>query len=145
MIDTQFSLADIHTEVMETADRYIKAVLINAKKRYFRVLQKLERNGILIFDLEKYASNLFCEEDGYSKVDNEIFIVGQELFTMEKSELTEALFMLTPTQRDILLRAILLRQSQEEIASIYGITTRMVRKHKHIALEKLRRSLTYEA
>ena len=145
MIDTQFSLADIHIEVAETADRYIKAVLINAKKRYFRVLRKLERNGILIFDLEKYASNMFCEEDGYSKVDNEIFIVGQELFTMEKSELTEALFMLTPTQRDILLRAVLLRQSQEEIASVYGITTRMVRKHKHIALEKLRRSLTYEA
>ena len=145
MTDTQFSLADIHIEVAETADRYIKAVLINAKKRYFRVLRKLERNGILIFDLEKYASNLICDEDGYSKVDNEIFVVGQELFTMEKSELTEALFMLTPTQRDILLRAILLRQSQEEIASVYGITTRMVRKHKHIALEKLRRSLTYEA
>lgn len=145
MIDTQFSSADIHIEVAETADRYIKAVLINAKKRYFRVLRKLERNGILIFDLEKYPSNLICEEDGYSKVDNEIFIVGQELFTMEKSELTEALFMLTPTQRDVLLRAVLLRQSQEEIASVYGITTRMVRKHKHVALEKLRRSLTYEA
>ena len=145
MIDSQFSLADFHIEVAETADRYIKAVLINAKKRYFRVLRKLERNGILIFDLEKYESDLAYEEDGYSNVDNEIFIVGKELFTMEKSELTEALFMLTPTQRDILLRAVLLRQSQEEIASVYSITTRMVRKHKHVALEKLRRSLTYEA
>ena len=41
MFDNHFSLSDIRIEVIETADNYMKAVLINTKKRYFRILRKL--------------------------------------------------------------------------------------------------------
>lgn len=145
MFDNHFILSDIHIGVIETADRYMKAVLINTKNRYFRVLRKTDRNGIAIFKLEKYESNLAYEESGFDEVDSERFWVGGELITIKKSELTDALQSLTPLQLDVLLQSVLLDKSQEEIAAEYGITKRMVRKHKHTALEKLRRRLTYEA
>lgn len=144
MFDNQFSLSDIRIEVIETADKYMKAVLINTKKRYFRVLRKLERNGIAVFELEKYEINLAFEESGFAKIDTECFVVGGETIAMEKSELTEALRSLTPIQLDILLKSVLLDRTQEELAAEYGITKRMIRKHKHTALEKLRRRLTHE-
>jgi DNA-directed RNA polymerase specialized sigma24 family protein len=144
MLDNPFIVSDICIEVIETADRYMKAVLINTKKRYFRVLRKHERNGITVFELEKYESNLAHEENGFTKVDSEYFVVGNELFALEKSELTEALLLLTPIQRDVLLKSVLLEKSQEELAAEYAITKRMIRKHKHLALEKLRRRLAHE-
>lgn len=144
MFDNKFTLSDIRIEVIETADRYMKAVLINAKNRYFRLLRKIDRDGITVFELEKYESNLAYEESGFAKIDSECFLIGGETITMERSDLTDALLTLTPIQLDVLLKSILLERSQDEIATEYGITTRMVRKHKHIALQKLRRRLTHE-
>lgn len=45
MFDNHFSLSDIRIEVIETADNYMKAVLINTKKRHFRILRKLDRQS----------------------------------------------------------------------------------------------------
>lgn len=144
MFDDPFTLSDIRIEVIDTADRYMKAVLINKKNRYFRVLRKLERNGITIFELEKYESNLEYEEKGFNAIDSESFVVGKETITLEKSELTEALHALSPIQLEILLKTILLEMSQEVLAAEFGISKRMVRKHKHNALEKMRRRLLRE-
>ena len=115
MFDNHFTLSDIRIEVIETADKYIKTVLINTKKRYFRVLRKMERNGITVFELEKYETNLAVEESGFAKIDNECFVIGGETIAMEKSELTEALRSLTPIQLDILLKSVILEKTQEEI------------------------------
>ena len=145
MFDNKFTLSDIRIEVIETADRYMKGVLINTKNRYFRILRKMDRDGVTVLELEKYESNLAYEESGFARIDSECFLVGGEIITMERSELTDALQTLTPIQLDVLLKSILLERSQDEIAAEYGFTTRMVRKHKHVALQKLRRRLTNEA
>lgn len=145
MFDKPFTLSDIRIEVIDTADRYMKAVLINTKNRYFRVLRKHDRNGITVFELEKYESNLAYEESGFTGIDSESFVVGNETITLEKSELTEALLSLTSIQLEILLKSVLLEKSQDELAVEYSITKRMIRKHKYIALEKLRKRLTHEA
>ena len=144
MFGNPFTLSDIRIEVVDTADRYMKAVLINKKKRYFRVLRKHERNGITFIELDRYESNLAVEDNGFRSIDNEYFVVGKERIFLEKSELTEALHTLNPIQLDILLKSILLEQSQESLAAEYGISKRMVRKHKQNALEKLRRRLANE-
>ena len=144
MYDDQFTLSDIRIEVIDTADKYMKGVLINTKHRYFRVLRKHERNGITIFELEKYDSNLAYEEQGYHGVDNECFVVGNETIEMERSDLTDALLSLTSIQRDILLKSVFTNDTQKSLAKEYGITVRMVQKHKFAAIAKLRRRLTYE-
>ena len=144
MVDGSFSLSDIHIEVVETADKYMKAVLINTKKRYFRVLHKHKQKGITFYELEKFESNLAYEEKGFHTIDSEKFLVGKEHISLEKSQITEALHTLSPIQLDILLKTIFLKQSQEQLAFEYGISKSMVRKHKHTALEKLRRRLVNE-
>ena len=78
MYDKPFTLSDIRIEVIDTADRYMKTVLINTKNRYFRVLRKHQRNGITIYELEKYESNLAYEENGFTTVDSERFVVGKD-------------------------------------------------------------------
>ncbi len=145
MLGNPFILSDISSDITDTADKYIKRVLINAKKRYFRILRKKNWNGVTVFELEKYESNMAYEESGFARIDSECFLVGGETIAMQRSDLTDALLTLTPIQLDVLLKSVLLDRSQEEIAQEYGITTRMVRKHKHVALEKLKRRLTHEA
>lgn len=144
MVTNRLKVSDIDTEMKEIADKYIKAVLINAKRSYYRVLRKNEREGMSAYDLTICKSNLFIEEKGFSEIDMECFCVDCELFAIEKSELTDALLSLTRLQLEILLKSVLTDKSQAEIAAQYGITTRMVRKHKLIALEKLRRRLLDE-
>lgn len=144
MVTNRLKVSDIDTEMKEIADKYIKTVLINAKRSYYRVLRKNEREGMSAYDLTICKSNLFIEEKGYSEIDMECFCVDCELFAIEKSELTDALLSLTRLQLEILLKSVLTDKSQAEIAAQYGITTRMVRKHKLIALEKLRRRLLDE-
>lgn len=144
MVTDRLKVSDIDTEMKEIADKYIKAVLINAKRSYYRVLRRIEREGMSAYDRTICKSNLFIEEKGFSEIDMECFCVDCELFAIEKSELTDALLSLTRLQLEILLKSVLTDKSQAEIAAQYGITTRMVRKHKLIALEKLRRRLLDE-
>lgn len=144
MIDKPFVLSDIRIEVIDIADKYMKAVLINTKRRYYRVLRKRERYGITLCELEKYESNLIYEENGFNMVDSERFIIGKESIVLEKEELTEALQALSPIQLEILLKSILLGMNLIDIAVECGISERMVQKHKHNALEKLRRRLISE-
>lgn len=144
MFDNHFTLSDIHIEVIDTADKYMKGVLINTKRRYFRILRRLERDGITILELEKYESNLAYEEKGYHRVDSECFVVGNDTIVMERSELTDALLSLTHIQRDIFMKSVFTNYTQKELAKEYGITVRMVQKHKSAAIAKLRRRLTHE-
>ncbi len=143
MVENRFTASNIDKEIKDTADKYIKTVLINTKRSYYRVLCKIERSGIRIYELERFESNLFCEDRGFCEIDTECFMIDRESIILEKSELTEALLSLTKLQLEILLKSVLSDKSQGEIAAEYGITTRMVRKHKLIALEKLRRRLTH--
>ncbi len=120
MLGNPFILSDISSDITDTADKYIKKVLINAKKRYFRILRKKNMDGVTIFELEKYASNMAYEESGFARIDSEYFLVGGETVTMERSDLTDALLALTPIQLDVLLKSVLLDRSQEEIAQEYS-------------------------
>ena len=141
MLDNSFQLSDICIEVIETADRYIKAVLINTKKRYFKVLRRFAQNGITFLELEKIETSYACPDDGFVLVDSECFAVGDEMVILEKSDLTDALHNLTPMQLDVLLRLTFQNGTQEELAAEYGVSKRMIQKHKHNAIIKLRKRL----
>ncbi len=145
MVEEALTISDISPEMLDTADKYLKKVMINRKRRYYRVLRKLEINGITMLELEKYESILPFEEQGFQNADSECFYVGEDVFKLERSELTEALQELTTLQSEILLKSVLLEMSQEELAAEYAISVRMVRKHKNAAIKKMRRRLSFEA
>ena len=92
--------------------------------------------------IEQVAEIVGCEELGYRTADSKCFRVGNVLVFMEKSEITEALDALTPIQLDVIMRSVFTSITQEELSKEYGISKRMVQKHKAAALKKLRRLLS---
>ena len=61
---------------------------------------------------------------------------------IERSELSEALDALTTIQRDIIMRSVFTKVTQEQLSKEYGISRRMVQKHKAAAIRNLRRLLS---
>lgn len=144
MTDIYFSLSDIHEDVLHTSDKYMKKVLINAKHRFFRNSQEGDPSGHPHYELEQCQAVLFYEESGFLLADSEVFDIGGERIRLERSELTEALLTLSKQQLDIILQLVLLKTPQEQLAAEFGISDRMIRKHRDNAFAKLRRYLTNE-
>ena len=144
MTDNYFSLSDIHEDVLHTSDKYMKKVLINAKRRFFREFQKSDPMGHPHYELERCQAVLSYEEIGFLLADSEAFDIGGERIRLERSELTDALLTLSKQQLDIILQLVFLETPQEQLAAEFGISDRMVRKHRDNAFAKLRRYLTNE-
>ena len=66
MKKTTFTLHDINKEVILSADSYLRTVIINKKRHYIRRITKLSRHGIAMLELEKYESNLICNDSYFS-------------------------------------------------------------------------------
>lgn len=142
MFDKHFSLSDISDEVVDTAHKYLISVMLNKKFRLFRIIKKEERYGKSFLEIEKVAEIIGYEELGYRKVDRKCYPVGNKLVLLERSELTEALDALTPMQLNVILRSVFSEITQEELAKEYGVSKRMIQKHKAAAIKNLRRLLS---
>lgn len=141
MPDNLLPLNDIHYEIIDTVDKYIKIVLINAKNRYFRTSQRTQKNRLFLLKLslaectQAYANSLF------SIIDSEYYQLGDDVIQLDKSDLTDAMQSLTPIQLAVFLQSALKSKSQEELAAEYGVSKRMIQKHKRNAIIKLRKRL----
>lgn len=144
MTDAYFSLSDIHEDVLHTSDKYMKKVLINAKRKFYRDLPKGDPTGRPHYELERCQAVLSYEEDGFLLADSETFDVGGQRIRLERSDLTDALLTLPMQQLDIILQLVFLKKPQEQLAAEFGISDRMIRKHRDSAFTKLRRYLTNE-
>ena len=76
MTDDYFSLSDIHEDVLQTSDKYMKKVLINAKHRFYREFPKSDPMGHPHYELERCQAVLSYEEKGFLLADSEAFDVG---------------------------------------------------------------------
>ena len=144
MTDNYFSLSDIHEGVLHTADKYMKKVLINAKRSFFRELKDKDPTGHPYYALESCQAVLTYEETGFLLADSETFEVGGQRIYLERSDLTDALLSLPKRQLEIILELVFLETPQEQLSAKFGISTRMIRKHRDSAFAKLRRHLTHE-
>lgn len=142
MFDKHYSLSDISDEVVDTAHKYFISVLVNKKFRNFRVNKSKEKHRRSVLPLEQVAEIIGCEELGYRTVDRKCYRVGNILVFIEKSELSDALDALTTMQRDIIMRSVFTNITQEQLSIEYGISKRMVQKHKAAAIRNLRRLLS---
>ena len=52
---TDFSLEDISEELLDYVDKYLKTVISNAKRRYYRKTKRPRKYGIVFVELDKYA------------------------------------------------------------------------------------------
>lgn len=131
---------DITPELAEMTDMYLKRVLINRKKRYYR--ERATKNGnYIVLGFETYENNLMYEEKGFDEANATIFTVKNIRIPIMQSELANAMQTLTTMQLQILLKVEVLGITTKEIAEEYGITQRMVCKHRCCALDKIKKAL----
>ena len=64
---TDFSLEDISEELLDYVDKYLKTVISNAKRRYYRKTKRPRKYGIVFVELDKYAEDLHYDEPGFEQ------------------------------------------------------------------------------
>lgn len=135
------STDDISDELLEYIDKYLKTVIINTKKKYCLKRARPQKKGITFLELEKCTDSLRYEDIGFERVACQYIDVQGIKFPVYDPDLAEALLILTEMQRIVLIRNVVLEIPMKQIALQLGISQRMVEKHKHNALQAVKRRL----
>ena len=141
MKKTTFTLHDINKEVILSADSYLRTVIINKKRHYIRRITKLSRQGIAMLELEKYESNLICNDSYFSTSGVTYFSVNGQHIPIRIPEISEALSELSEIHLQIILQSAVLQITIEDMAKEFGISKRMIYRYKHDAIVELRKKL----
>lgn len=141
MAKGEFTAEDISKELIGYVDGYIKTVIKNAKKRYYKQKTRHKKYGLVFVELDKYAENLRYEDPGFERALHQVIDVAGAKITILNPELADALRGLTESQRVVLLKNTFLNVPIKQLASELGISYRMVEKHKNNAIQSIKRSM----
>ncbi len=141
MREPLFSSSDIDTQTLIYIDRYLKLTISNTKRNFLRNKFRYKQYGITLVTLDDFENELVYEEPGFEDAICEWVSIHEIKIPIHSSALALALKSLSYQQRIILLQNIVLKIPLEKIASELGIGLRMVSRHKHNAIVKLKRSL----
>lgn len=136
-----FSISDISEDLIHYADKYLKRVIINAKYHYYRKQKQKDKYGIVIVDLDLFIEDLGDEDRGYESVLCQYIEVKGVRIPVYNQELASALLSLTELQRRVLIQNVCLNTTLKDISRELNISERMARKHKHNAIEAIRRRM----
>ena len=136
---TDFSLEDISEELLDYVDKYLKTVISNAKRRYYRKTKRPRKYGIVFVELDKYAEDLHYDEALCQLID----VQGVKIPILNP-ELADTLRSLTETQRLVLLKNVVLKIPMKQIALELGISIGMVEKHKNNAIRIIKRRMSVD-
>ena len=141
---TDFSLEDISEELLDYVDKYLKTVISNTKRRYYRNKKRPRKYGIVFVELDKYAEDLHYDDPELEKVLCQLIDVQGVKIPVLNPELADALRSLTETQRLVLLKNVVLRIPLKQIALELGISIGMVEKHKNNAIRIIKRRMSVD-
>lgn len=141
---TDFSLEDISVELLDYVDRYLKTVISNTKRRYYRKAKRSREYGIVFVELDKYAEDLRYDDPGFEQVLCQLIDVQGVKIPVLNPDLADALRNLTETQRLVLLKNVVLKIPLKQIALELGISIGMVEKHKKNAIRAIKRRLSVD-
>ncbi len=141
---TDFSLEDISEELLDYVDKYLKTVISNAKRRYYRKTKRPRKYGIVFVELDKYAEDLHYDEPGFEQALCQLIDVQGAKIPVLNPELADALRSLTDTQRLVLLKNVVLKIPMKQIALELGVSIGMVEKHKNNAIRIIKRRMSVD-
>ena len=141
---TDFSLEDISEELLDYVDKYLKTVISNAKRRYYRKTKRPRKYGIVFVELDKYAEDLNYDEPGFEQALCQLIDVQGVKIPILNPELADTLRSLTETQRLVLLKNVVLKIPMKQIALELGISIGMVEKHKNNAIRIIKRRMSVD-
>lgn len=140
MSNTLFKV-QLTDEMVQYIDRYIKKSISNVKRKYYRETDKENRYGISLVDIAGFENSSVISVPGLDGCFSNYFIVKGERIAISDPDLYDAILRLTSTQRDVVLKNVVLKIPLKSIAEEYGVTERATQKQKHNALNKLKRML----
>ena len=141
---TDFSLEDISEELLDYVDKYLKTVISNAKRRYYRKTKRPRKYGIVFVELDKYAEDLHYDEPGFEQALCQLIDVQGVKIPILNPELADTLRSLTETQRLVLLKNVVLKIPMKQIALELGVSIGMVEKHKKNAICAIKRRMSVD-
>ena len=141
MKNQEFSISDINDDLIQYVDRYLKKVIINANHHYYHENSQMKKHGIVFVDLETLTNTLGKEDEDLESIFCQYIEVQGFHVPVYNTELAMALLDLTEMQRTILIQNVVLNITLKQIAQEIKISERMVRKHKHNAIESVRKRM----
>ena len=141
---TDFFFVYISEELLDYVDKYLKTVISNAKRRYYRKTKRPRKYGIVFVELDKYAEDLNYDEPGFEQALCQLIDVQGVKIPILNPELADTLRSLTETQRLVLLKNVVLKIPMKQIALELGISIGMVEKHKNNAIRIIKRRMSVD-
>lgn len=132
---------DLNEEIRNYCNKYFKAVIKTTILDYFRDIYKLKNLGVSMANLDDYieiVADTKAEEQIYRTEHIKIKNISVEV---SDPQLEQALNELTTSQKTVVLENVVFGLALSEIAEELHICLRMVQKHKHNALRKLREAM----
>ena len=141
---TDFSLEDISDELLHYVDKYLKTVINNSKRRYYRNQGRPHKYGIVLVELDKYAEDLHYDDPGFEQVLCQLIDMQGIKIPVRSQKLADALRSLTETQRIVLLKNVVFNIPMKQIALELGVSIGMVEKHKNNAIRAIKRRMSVD-
>ena len=137
----KYNINQIDERMLKYANAYIKQVVNNAQKNYFRNCLKHTRYNI---SFEEYNDNINYNADEHYEINVPLrfFDFGTIRIYIESKTLYEELIKLTDKQLEVILKNIVLDIPMQDISMQMGISLGKAYKHKRNALKILQRRLS---
>lgn len=137
-----YKIEQIDERMLKYANAYIKQVVNNSQKNYFRSTLRHTKYNI---SFEEYNDNInyFANEIHEFTVPLQFLTVGIVSVEIESNKLYEALLQLTDKQREVLVKNIVFDIPMQDVAKQMKISLGKAYKHKRNAINILRRRLSY--
>ena len=141
IVKTDFMIDDISEGLLHYVDKYLKTVINNTKRRYYRHRSRSRKYGIVFVELDKYAEDLHYDEPGFEQVLCQLIDVQGIKIPVLNPDLADALQSLTDTQRMVLLKNVVFKMPMKRLALELGVSISMVEKHKRNAIREIKRRM----
>lgn len=135
-------IEDITNEHIEFCDMYIKKVITNAKRKFYRPKTKIEKYQIVFVGLDTCEDEISYEDSAFEEIFTTYITVNDIPIPVYNPDLAKALLELTEIQRMVVLRNIVLGDRLSDIADEIGVSVQMISKHKIKALEIIKERMT---
>lgn len=135
-----FTCKDLSLSTLHHFDRYIKKSIWNTKRDYFRNKNRAINHGIIFVDFEKIADELTYDDDAEIE-DIFYFKEGGELIPIYNPALYHALNLLTRSQRIVLIENLICKIPLKDVAKELGTCLRVAQRHKHNAVDVIKRGM----
>lgn len=135
-----YDINQIDERMLKYANAYIKQVVNNAQKNYFRNHLKHTRYDI---SFEEYNDNINYGKEDYCEINVpfNFFDLGTVRIYIESKVLYEELLKLSEKQREVILKNVVLDIPIQEISKQMGISLGKAYKHRRNAIKILQRGM----